>query len=96
MSNPDCVKCPDDDTKCALLLVWRDVVANPPSNFEVVGRLMEWNEPMRSIVEVDVGHVYYYDYSAVCTLSLPDEEGFVWACTGPKIVQLDWTEFYAL
>ena len=96
MSSPNCIGCPDEDTKCALLLMWGDVLANPPANFEKVGQPMEWNEPMHAIVEVDVGCVYFHDYCAICTLSAPDEEGCVWACTGQNIVRLEWTEFYAL
>ena len=97
MSSPNCIGCPDEDTKCALLLVWGDVLANPPANFAKVGHsLFGWNEPMHAIVEVDVGCVYFHDYCAICTLSAPDEEGCVWACTGENIVRLDWTEFYAL
>ena len=72
-------------------------MANPPANFAKVGHsLFGWNEPMHAIVEVDVGCVYFHDYCAICTLSAPDEEGCVWACTGENIVRLDWTEFYAL
>jgi hypothetical protein len=96
MSNPNCVGCVDDDQKHALWVVWNDLVANPPTDFGLIGQLVEWDDSRLAVTEVKVGRVYYYDYCAVCTLSPPDQDGNVWACTGNNIVQLDWMDFYEL
>ena len=92
---PQCKGHDSPDQEKALLSMWENVLDINHPFLEHVGHYMEYDDSRQEIKKVEVGHVYYYDNSGVCALSLSDEDGFVWACTGPVIVQLPWEgEFF--